>query len=246
MNQNNDIEKLTVTQLMEHPFITGGVSVNFSQNNIVRDGETYVLQPKVLQLLLLLCCAQGETLSKQKLITALWPDTIVGPDSLANSMARLRKSLNDDVKSPEFIQTVQRKGYRWLQPVILTKHSSSWFAKWSLAKKYTLLFLIIFGIVAVMFLPSFLAKHEPENAHKEFFFPDLAIKKLPDGGYEIQAGIDGKLTPEKKAAMLKEIKRITGEEHSDMVFTVDQVKPTCEHLQDSDENKKAIACEDKQ
>ena len=45
------------------------------------------------------------------------PDTVVGPDSLANTMTKLRKVLQDDPKAPEYIKTVQRKGYIWLPQV---------------------------------------------------------------------------------------------------------------------------------
>jgi len=240
MLNDNKIKHLTLNQLMTSPFETGGVIVNFSQNNMSRAGETYVLQPKVLELLLLLCCAQGETLTKQTLTQTLWPDTIVGPDSLANSMARLRKALGDDAKDPKFIQTVQRKGYRWLQPVAFTKPVSSMLSKGPVSVKYLVLSLLALGAMfAVIFLPPFFVQDEVEK----FPFPDLAIKKLADGGYEIQVGIEGKLTPEKKAAMLKEIKRITGEEYSGMAFTVDPIKPNCESLDKSDPNKLAKNCQ---
>lgn len=67
----------------------------------------------------------------------------------------------------------------------------------------------------------------PAEEPEKFPFPDLSIQKLEEGGYEIQVGIEGELTEEKKAAMLEELKRITGEEDSDMEFTVDDVEPTC-------------------
>jgi len=228
---------------MDFPFNIGDVKVNVSQNSITRADETYVLQPKVLELLVLLCSAQEETLSKHALNSALWPDTVVGPDSLANSMARLRKVLGDDAKNPKFIQTVQRKGYRWLQPVTITKSTSFSFANLPVRSKYAaILFSVLVSVIAVILLSYFLAKNEP----KEFLFPDLAIKKLANGGYEIQAGVEGKLTEEKKTAMLKEIKRITGEEGSGMVFTVDPIKPSCEYFNKSDnknKNKGTVKCE---
>ena len=153
---------------------------------------------KVLEFLLLLCCAQGKTLSKQELIEALWPNIVVGPDSLANCMTRLRKALNDDAKNPQFIETIQRKGYRWLKPVKLSESSLSWINQWPFKSKHYAILLVFFLSIALSF-PSLLSKSDQED----FLFPDLSIKKLPDGGYEIEAGIEGKLTEEKKAAMLK-------------------------------------------
>jgi len=48
------------------------------------------------------------------------------------------------------------------------------------------------------------------------------------GSYEVQVGIDGEFTQERKTAKLDEIKRISEEEYSDMIFTVDDVQLDCE------------------
>jgi DNA-binding winged helix-turn-helix (wHTH) protein len=223
-------ETLMVAQLMQAPFATGSLIVNFSQNQITLDGEELILQPKVLELLVNLCAANGTTLSKQELIDRLWPDTIVGPESLANTMARLRKTLNDDAKNPLFIKTVQRKGYLWLPSVVPVKEDKKAFNIKSL--------MMVSGVFVVAVLLYIFAQPEPE----EFPFPDLSIQKLEGGGYEIEVGIDGELTEEKKVAMLKELKRITGEEYSGMEFTVDPVAPECAN-KSTDNNKQH--CEDK-
>ncbi len=220
-------KQVTVSQLMQAPFATGSLIVNFNQNQITLDGEKLVLQPKVVELLIILCATNGKTISKQELIEQLWPDTIVGPDSLANTMTRLRKALNDDAKNPQFIKTVQRKGYLWLPPVKnVTKSNRALPSK----KSMILLSILLFGCLLYFTFPS---APEPEK----FPFPDLSIKKLDQGGYEIEVGIDGKLTKEKEKAMLEELKRITGEESSGMVFTVDDIPPYC-----TDKNNKKQPC----
>lgn len=210
-------EPLTVEQLMQSTFETGSLIVDFSQNQVTFDGEDLILQPKVLELLIILCAANGKTLSKQELIETLWTDTIVGPDSLANTMTRLRKILKDDAKNPQFIKTVQRKGYLWIPSVLNLKVVNQ---SISIKKIYLLAGVLIMGaLLFVMF--------QPKPKPKPFPFPDLSIQKLAEGGYEIEVGIEGELTEEKEAAMLAELKRITGEEHSDMEFTVDEITPAC-------------------
>jgi len=211
----NSNEPLTVEQLMQSPFETGSLIVDFSQNQVTLDGEDLILQPKVLELLIILCAANGKTVSKQELIETLWTDTIVGPDSLANTMTRLRKILKDDPKRPQFIKTVQRKGYLWI-PSVLNKQV--------VKKKLNIKRLSV--ITSILVLSAFLFyMFQPKP--KPFPFPDLSIQKLEEGGYEIQVGIEGELTEEKEAAMLAELKRITGEEDSDMKFTVDEITPAC-------------------
>ncbi|NQZ90079.1 MAG: winged helix-turn-helix transcriptional regulator [Colwellia sp.] len=213
----NSNEPLTVEQLMQSPFETGSLIVDFSQNQVTLDGEDLILQPKVLELLIILCAANGKTLSKQELIETLWTDTVVGPDSLANTMTRLRKILKDDAKNPQFIKTVQRKGYLWIPSVLNLKVVNQ---SISIKKIYLLAGVLIMGaLLFVMF--------QPKPKPKPFPFPDLSIQKLAEGGYEIEVGIEGELTEEKEAAMLAELKRITGEEHSDMEFTVDEITPAC-------------------
>jgi len=252
MNINKNI---TIEKLMDSPFKSGGLTVNVSQNSVEYQQNILVLQPKVLELLVLLCAAQGQTLSKKSLTTALWPDTIVGPDSLANTVTRLRKALNDNAKSPQFIETVQRKGYRWLQDIDIAKRK--------VTKKNVTLASVGVAIAATFIWLVFSMLMEPKTVPLEtntkinkFLFPDLHIKRLEEGGYEIQVGIDGELTEERKVAMLKEIKRITGEEHSDMIFTLDPIEPTCD-IEEShnsgndtensnlDKNDKNIACSKK-
>jgi DNA-binding winged helix-turn-helix (wHTH) protein len=210
-------ETITASQLMQSPFETGSLIVDFSQNQVTLNGENLVLQPKVLELLIILCSANGKTLSKQELIDKLWIDTVVGPDSLVNTMARLRKILKDDPKNPKFIKTVQRKGYLWIPSVINIKENNVIFDVTKV--------LFIAGIFAVGVFLFFIFQPEPQS--EPFPFPDLSIKKLDEGGYEIQVGIEGELTDEKRMAMLAELKRITGEEHSGMEFTVDEIVPTC-------------------
>jgi len=234
---------LSIAGLQAYTFISGELTVNFSQNRVSFQHHELVLQPKVLELLVLLCAAQGQTLSKQILTAALWPNTIVGPDSLANTVTRLRKALNDNAKQPVFIETVQRKGYRWLQEVSLvnvetrdndkqTRHVI--FKQLGINKvkrTATIIAIVVATLSAWWFYGYSVNPVEKQLIHK-FPFPDLHIERLAEGGYEIQVGIKGELTEARKAAMLKEIKRITGEEHSDMIFTLDPIEPSCNEVHD--------------
>jgi hypothetical protein len=55
-----------------------------------------------------------ELLSKQQLIDTIWPDTIVTEASLNQAIRELRKALGDDARSPKFIETVHRRGFRFI------------------------------------------------------------------------------------------------------------------------------------
>lgn len=220
------IDKNKVEQLKAKRFKVNGVEVDYRRNLIRIEGKDKIVQPMVMELVALLCSHKGETLLKSDIVAHLWPDTIVGPDSLANTMARLRKMLNDDVKAPTYIETVQRKGYRWLQDIERQQEKIIY-------NKQFILVLVAITFMLILF--ASLTKEAVKKSPTEFLFPELSITKLPDGGYEVDVAIDGELTEERKAAVLQEIKRITGEENSGMEFTFDSLIPECV---DKDDQKK--------
>src|SRR5438270_13793337 len=50
-------------------------------------------------------------------MAALWPGVIVGEDSLARTVSKLRQALGDDAKAPRYIETIAKRGYRLLVEV---------------------------------------------------------------------------------------------------------------------------------
>lgn len=68
---------------------------------------------------LLLCLAEraGEVVSIDDLLSQVWPDVIVAPDSVYQAVASLRRLLDDDPKQPTYIETVPRLGYRMMATV---------------------------------------------------------------------------------------------------------------------------------
>src|SRR5262249_13637892 len=59
----------------------------------------------------------GEIVSKQELIETVWKDAFVSDTSLAEAISFLRQALGDDPQQPSYIQTVHRRGYRFLPAV---------------------------------------------------------------------------------------------------------------------------------
>lgn len=76
--------------------------------------ERVRLAPKCFDLLCLLAGRAGEIVAKQELIAAIWPDTHVGDGTLKVLMRELRTALGDDAAQPRYIETVQRRGYRFV------------------------------------------------------------------------------------------------------------------------------------
>lgn len=59
----------------------------------------------------------GHTVSREALFRALWPGVVVSDDTLTQVVIKLRKALGDNARSPSYIQTVPKRGYRLLAPV---------------------------------------------------------------------------------------------------------------------------------
>ena len=83
------------------------------------------LAPKGLDLLLLLVARPGTLVSKDEIMRALWPDVAVTDNALTQVIADLRHSLGDRSSAPRFIQTVPRRGYRFVAPVVAIPQSRS-------------------------------------------------------------------------------------------------------------------------
>ncbi|KRA50849.1 tetratricopeptide repeat protein [Pseudoxanthomonas sp. Root630] len=70
------------------------------------------LEPKVADLLFLLAARRGQPVTREEIMDALWPGQVVGEDSLARAVFKLRQALGDDAKSPRYIETLSKRGYR--------------------------------------------------------------------------------------------------------------------------------------
>ena len=75
------------------------------------------LQPRLSQLLHLLVSNEGKLLSRKSLIDAIWQDKFVNEDALSRCIAELRAALGDNTSAPIYIETVPKKGYRFIQGV---------------------------------------------------------------------------------------------------------------------------------
>ena len=84
------------------------------------DGPLSV-QPKALLVLRCLVERPGEVLLKRELMDMVWNDAVVTENSLAEAIRMLRQALGDDPRSPEYIETVHRRGYRFIAAVHTTE-----------------------------------------------------------------------------------------------------------------------------
>ena len=74
------------------------------------------LRPKTFAVLRYLVEHPEQLVTKDELMSAVWPDTVVGDDALTGCIRDLRKLLGDEAKTLRYIETVHRRGYRFLPP----------------------------------------------------------------------------------------------------------------------------------
>lgn len=79
-----------------------------------RDDKAIPLRPKAYGVLRYLISHPGALVTKQQLLEAVWSDTFVGDSVLKDSIRQLREVLGDEAKSPQFIETAHRRGYRFI------------------------------------------------------------------------------------------------------------------------------------
>jgi DNA-binding winged helix-turn-helix (wHTH) protein len=92
---------------------------------LLREGQEIKLQPKMLATLWTLVRQAGEVVTKSALMDAVWPGVVVGDDALTFQVQALRRALEDDPKSPQYIATVHRIGFRFVAPVSSTVPGTS-------------------------------------------------------------------------------------------------------------------------
>jgi DNA-binding winged helix-turn-helix (wHTH) protein len=79
--------------------------------------QRIVLQPKPFAVLRYLVENPGRLITHDELLDALWPETFVQPQVLRTYMLELRKTLGDDAGKPQFIETMPKRGYRFMAEV---------------------------------------------------------------------------------------------------------------------------------
>ena len=92
----------------------GPYRVDSRLRRLYKDGEPLMLTPKAFDTLLALVERHGRVVEKDELMHAVWGDTSVGDDTLAQNISILRRALGDESNRPEFIATVPRRGYRFV------------------------------------------------------------------------------------------------------------------------------------
>ncbi len=95
----------------------GDVTVDTRRVEVGRGGQAVPLEPKAFDVLRQLLENRDRLVTKEELLEVVWKDTFVTPNVLTRAVAQLRKALGDDAFEARYIETVARRGYRFIAPV---------------------------------------------------------------------------------------------------------------------------------
>src|SRR5262245_2285317 len=97
----------------------GSFEVDLPNSELRKNGVRLRIQEQPFQILTALVTRPNDVISREELRSLLWPDgTFVDYERGLNSaVARLRQALQDSAETPRFIETVARRGYRFIAPV---------------------------------------------------------------------------------------------------------------------------------
>jgi DNA-binding winged helix-turn-helix (wHTH) protein len=92
-------------------FFLGEWQVNPRTNNLRRGDLVKLLEPKAMDVLLLLCAQQGQVLSADDIADQCWGDVDIGDNPVHKAINQLRKALGDVPSTPTYIKTIRKRGY---------------------------------------------------------------------------------------------------------------------------------------
>ena len=100
-----------------HVYEFGPYRLDPNQRVLTRAGDNVSLTPKAIEILLMLVVNAGHLVEKDQLLKEVWPDTFVEESNLSQNIFILRRALGDERAGPRYIETVVRRGYRFVATV---------------------------------------------------------------------------------------------------------------------------------
>jgi len=101
----------------DHIYQFGPFCLNAEERVLLREGRMVPLPAKAVRTLLVLLRNKGHVVEKDVLMEEVWPNEFVEEGNLAQNIFMLRKALGESVDGAKYIETVPRRGYRFLQAV---------------------------------------------------------------------------------------------------------------------------------
>lgn len=117
-------------------------TLEVGERRLRRGGDVVHLAPKAYDVLVALVRQRGHLVTKDELLTRLWPGSFVEEGSLNVCVSALRKALGEDARRPTYVETVARSGYRFIAAVRVDSEDGKPFAPSAVARPVELYELV--------------------------------------------------------------------------------------------------------
>ncbi|MGA9391765.1 MAG: winged helix-turn-helix domain-containing protein [Candidatus Sulfotelmatobacter sp.] len=103
----------------------GSFRLDTANHCLWRDAERVSITPKAYDVLCYLVENSGRLVTPDEMLEAIWADTYVNPEVLRKYILEIRKALVDKPNNPQFVETVPKRGYRFIAPVCVDSESAT-------------------------------------------------------------------------------------------------------------------------
>lgn len=102
----------------ENTYRFDAVVVDRENFRVQKNGRAITLTPRAFDVLMFLLENGGHVVEKQDIFEAVWKDTFVGDNSLTKVIKEIRHALDDSAAEPRYIETVPKRGYRFIHDIL--------------------------------------------------------------------------------------------------------------------------------
>ncbi len=99
-------------------FHLAGWLVQPSLNRLTRDGVVVRIRPQLMDMLVCLAAQAGRTVTREDFFATVWSGRFVAESGVTRCVAELRQALGDTARQPRIIETIPKRGYRLIAPVV--------------------------------------------------------------------------------------------------------------------------------
>ena len=106
-------------------YVSGDLTIDVSDFRVQRNGETQKMTPRAFEVLIYLIENRGRVVEKQELFEQIWRESFVTDNALTRIIKEIRHVIGDDAGNPRFIETVPKRGYRFIAEALEIENEKS-------------------------------------------------------------------------------------------------------------------------
>ncbi|MDO6425429.1 winged helix-turn-helix domain-containing protein [Thalassotalea sp. 1_MG-2023] len=141
----------------------GQFCVDVTHAKLFYQNTEVAIEPKLFQLLLFFIENPNQVLTREAIIECLWSGRYVTDNAMNKQIANLRKLLNDDPKNAQYIQTVPKRGYRLICPVIALDINATSKEQRLNATNNKIRYYSILAVLVILFVLLLIGEYKGEN-----------------------------------------------------------------------------------